>query len=197
MPYGLREMNKKLLSAYESLHEKHDFIPVLTSYVKPIMLSEPMTYTHITGVYTFFTGEANLNTNSTDYTLPFTAAHELAHQRGVAREDEANFTAFLVCAESDDPYIRYCGYMNLCEYVLNALYSADKELWETAYKKLDSRAIYEMIAYSEFFDKYRESVAADISGAINDAYLQVNNTEGTASYGLVVDLAVAYFKTLK
>lgn len=197
MPYDLREMNKKLLDAYRSVSEKYTFIPVLTSHVKPIMLSEPMTYTHITGVYTFFTGEANLNTNSTDYTLPFTAAHELAHQRGIAREDEANFTAFLVCAASDDAYIRYCGYLNLCEYVLNALYGADQKLWEEVYLKLDPRAIYEMIAFSEFFDKYRESVAADISGAINDAYLQANNTEGTASYGLVVDLAVAYFKSHK
>ena len=197
MPYDLRKMNEKLLSAYKTVSEKYDFFPILTSYVKPIMLSEPMTYTHITGVYTFFTGEANLNTNSTDYTLPFTAAHEMAHQRGIAREDEANFTAFLVCANSDDPYIRYCGYMNLCEYVLNALYGADSKLWETCYKKLDPRAIYEMIAFSEFFDKYRESVAADISGAINDAYLQANNTAGTASYGLVVDLAVSYFKSLK
>lgn len=197
MPYSLREMNNKLLDAYRNLSGQYDFFPTLTSYVKPIMLSEPMTYTHITGVYTFFTGEANLNTNSPDYTLAFTAAHELAHQRGIAREDEANFTAFLACINSDDAYIRYCGYLNLCEYVLNALYSADTKLWEEAYTKLDTRAIYEMIAYSEFFDKYRDSVAADISGAINDAYLQANNTQGTASYGLVVDLAVSYFKSSK
>ena len=54
-----------------------------------------------------------------------------------------------------------------------------------------------MIAYSDFFEKYRDNIAADISGAVNDAYLQVNNTEGTASYGLVVDLAVSYYKSLK
>ena len=195
MPYSLREMNNKLLDAYKNVSKEYDFIPVLTSYVKPIMLSEPMTYTHITGVYTFFTGEANVNTNSPDYAIPFTAAHELAHQRGIAREDEANFTAFLVCINSDDAYLRYCGYLNLCEYVLNALYRADPDLYKETFDQLDTRAIYEIIAYSEFFDKYRESVAADISGAINDAYLQANNTQGTASYGLVVDLAVAYFKS--
>lgn len=193
MPHTLRSMNNKLLSAYDSLSDKYDFIPRLRSYIKPIILSEPMTYTHISGVYTFFTGEANLNTNGPDYSLVFTTAHELAHQRGIAREDEANFIAFLVCTESSDSYIRYCGYMNLCEYVLNALYNANRDLWKETYLKLDERAISEMIAYNKHYEKYRDNVVGEISGAINDAYLQANGTQGTVSYGLVVDLAVAYY----
>ena len=193
MPHTIRKMNNILLDSYDKLSDKYSFLPRLTSYIKPIMLSKPMTYTHISGVYTFFTGEANLNTNSPDYCAPFTAAHELAHQRGIAREDEANFIAFLVCINSDDAYIRYCGYMNLCEYVLNALYVADAKLWEETYTKLDVRAIYEMIAYNKFYEKYEDNVVGEISGAINDAYLQANGTEGTRSYGLVVDLAVSYF----
>ena len=194
-PHTIREMNNILLDSYDKLSDDFDFLPRLTSYVKPIMLSEPMTYTHISGVYTFFTGEANVNTNCPDYCMPFTAAHELAHQRGISREDEANFIAFLVCSGSDDPYIRYCGYMNLCEYVLNALYGANQKLWEETYQKLDNRAIYEMIAYNKFYEKYQDNVVGEISGAINDAYLQANGTEGTRSYGLVVDLAVAFFHT--
>ena len=193
MPYTSRKMNNKLLNAYSKISEKYDFISKLTSYVKPIMLSEPMTYTFISGVYTFFTGEANLNTNAPDYSLVYTTAHELAHQRGIAREDEANFIAFLVCLESDDDYIRYCGYMNVFEYVISSLRSADITLWEEACKKLDVRAIYEINTCSRHYDKYRDNVVGEISGAINDAYLQANGTQGAVSYGLVVDLAVAYF----
>ena len=192
-PHSIRETNNILLDSYSKLSEEYEFLPKLTSYVKPVMLSEPMTYTHISGVYTYFTGEANVNTNAPDYSIPYTIAHELAHQRGIAREDEANFIAFLVCINTEDSYIRYCGYMNLCEYVLNALYGADYELWEESFKKLDSRAAYEMRAYNEFYEKYRGNVVGEISGAINDAYLQANGTEGTKSYGLVVDLAVAYY----
>ncbi len=192
-PHTIRETNNILLNSYKKLSNEYSFLPRLTSFVKPIILSKPMTYTHISGVYTFFTGEANVNTNAPDYSIPYTIAHELAHQRGIAREDEANFIAFLVCINADDPYIKYCGYMNLCEYVLNALYSADQKLWEESYRKLDNRALYEMIAYNEFYEKYQDNVVGEISGAINDAYLQVNGTEGTRSYGLVVDLAVAYF----
>ncbi len=195
MPYSYTEMNKKLMTAYDKASAKYDFIDDFHSRVKPVMLSEPMSYTHITGVYTFFTGEANINVNFPDYTIPFTAAHELAHQRGIAREDEANFVAFLVCMESDDAYIRYSGALNLYEYVVSALYSANYELYKESYWKQPQTIIEERIAYSEFFDKYRENVVADVSEATNNAYLQSQGTpQGTRSYGMVVDLAVAYYR---
>ena len=192
-PHTFRKTNDILLNAYDQISEEYNFIPKLYSRVKPIMLSEPMTYTHISGVYTYFTGEANVNTNAPDYCIPYTMAHELAHQRGIAREDEANFVAFLVCSKADDVYVRYCAYQNLLEYVLNALYSADSKLWEETYRKLDHRAIYEMIAFNDFYEPYQDNVVGEISGAVNDAYLQANGTQGSISYGLVVDLAVAYF----
>ena len=195
MPYSYKEMNDKLLAAYERFAENHQFITTFSSHVKPVMLSDPMSYTHITGVYTFFTGEANLNVNFPDYTLPYTAAHELAHQRGIAREDEANFVAFLVCMESDDVYIRYSALLNLYEYVVSALYSADANLYFKSYGTLPKSMREERVAYSLFFDKYRDNVVADVSQATNDAYLQSQgNKEGTKSYGMVVDLAVAYYR---
>jgi len=195
MPYSYEVMNQKLLDAYDQFCQKHDFLGTFYSRVKPVMLSEPMTYTHITGVYTFFTGEANVNIHFPDYTIPFTAAHELAHQRGIAREDEANFIAFLICMESDDPYIRYSGALNLYEYVGSALYRANADLYWKSYRALPQNVINEEVAYSKFFDQYRDNVAADISQATNNFYLQSQGApDGTRSYGLVVDLAVAYFR---
>ena len=197
MPYSLNEMNSKLLDAYDKISDEYTFVPRLYSRVKPVVLSEPWSYTHITGVYTYFTGEANLNVNFPDYTLPFTAAHELAHQRGIAREDEANFMAFLVCINSDDPYIRYSGYLNMYEYVASSLYSANSDMYFEVRSKLNESVRYEMSAYSAFFDKYRENVVADVSETVNDTYLKVQGTEGTRSYGMVTDLAVAYYKKTK
>ena len=195
MPYSYVQMNGHLMDAYDKASAKYDFIDDFHSRVKPVMLSEPMSYTHITGVYTFFTGEANINVNFPDYTIPFTAAHELAHQRGIAREDEANFVAFLVCMESDDVYIRYSGALNMYEYVVSALYSANYELYKENYLKQPKAIIAERIACSEFFDKYRENTVADISEATNNAYLQSQGaSQGTKSYGMVVDLAVAYYR---
>jgi hypothetical protein len=198
MPYSLDEMSEKLMLAYDKLCQKQKFLQSFNSRIKPALISVIMSHAHTTGVYSFFTGEANLNVDFPDYTLPFTAAHEFAHQRGIARENEANFVAFLVCAESDDAYIRYSGYLNLYEYVVNALYSASKDMYKDVRAQLAVRATGEMKAYSVFYDQYRESEISKVSTSINNAYLQANGTqEGTKSYGMVVDLAVAYHKTNK
>ena len=194
MPYSYATLNQRLMQAYDAFCAEYPFIDRFDSTTKPVLLSEPMSYTHITGVYSFFTGEANVNVNFPDYTLPFTAAHELAHQRGIAREDEANFIAYLVCLSSDDAYIRYSGYLNMFEYVSSALYSADKELYYEVRSALPAEVRYELRAYSDFFDRYRDSAAGEITGNVNDTYLKLQGTEGTRSYGLVVDLAVAYDK---
>jgi hypothetical protein len=194
MPYTMEDMNRKLATAYGGFAADHTFISHTNSRVKPVLVSEVMSYMHITGVYSFFTGEANINVNFPDYTIPYTAAHELAHQRGIAREDEANFVAFLVCIDADDPYIRYSGYLNVYEYVANALWKADKDLYYKAVAHLNSEVKAEMTAYNRFYDKYKESTVSQVSGTINNSYLQSQGTPGTKSYGMVVDLTVAYYK---
>jgi hypothetical protein len=79
------------------------------------------------------------------------------------------------------------------EYFASPIYSADKELYSTLYSSIDPKIRYEMIAFNEFFEKYEKSVASEVSGTINDTYLQIQGQEqGSKSYGLVVDLAVAY-----
>ncbi|MBO5355827.1 MAG: DUF3810 domain-containing protein [Clostridia bacterium] len=197
MPYELQELNDRLIDAYEPVCDAYPFVQRLDSHIKPVIASKLLSYTHITGIYTYFTGEANVNVAFPDYTVPFTAAHELAHQRGVARENEASFVAFLVTVASDDDYIRYSGYLNLFEYVASALYRADHARYAEVIDVLDDRVLGELRAYSAFFDTYRDSVAADLSDAVNDTYLKLHgNKAGTASYGLVVDLAVAYRKQM-
>ena len=197
MPYSFDEMNKKLNEAYKKFCEKNDVITTFDSNLKPVLLSEGMSYMHTLGIYTFFTGEANVNVNFPDYTTPFTAAHELAHQRGIAREDEANMIAFLVCMESDDAYIRYCAYVNMYEYVANALYKTDADLYFEVRNNLNVQTRAEQTAYNSFFKKYQNSGASKVSSAVNDTYLKVQGTEGEISYGLVVELTVAYYKTQK
>ena len=193
MPYSLDEMNRRLNVAYARAAEDYDFIRPLRANVKYVLLSEPMTYTHLSGVYTFFSGEANINIHFPEYSLPFTAAHEMSHQRGIARENEANFMAFLVCLESGDPYIRYSGFLNMYEYIANALYSADSARYFSLLSSMDRRIYGELVAYSRFFDRYRESKVSEVSESINDTYLKIQGQPaGTKSYGLVVDLAVAY-----
>lgn len=196
MPYDYNTLVEKMNIAFDKYASGVDYISHFDSTPKAVAFSEAMTYTHISGVYTFMTGESNVNTNYPDYLIPFTMAHEMSHQRGIAREDEANFVAFLVCIGSDDDYIRYSAYANMANYLNSALNRANKDLYKKFYTKyLPVEVQNEFIAYSEFFDKYRESTASNVTGAVNNVFLQSQGQQaGTKSYGLVVDLAVAYYK---
>ena len=195
MPYDYTTLVGKVNDAYEAYAAKADYVGHFDTYAKPMAISPLFTYTHISGIYTFMTGEVNINTNSPDFIRPFTIAHEFSHQRGIAREDEANFVAYLVCIESDDAFVRYSGYANLLQYVTDALWSADKELYRKYARTYMPTVISkEFAAYSAFFDKYRESTASQVTGAVNNTFLgSQGQSAGTKSYGLVVDLAVAYY----
>ena len=193
MMFSYAEMNEKLNRAWEKVSEKYPCFQSFRSNTKPVMLSGIWTYTHTSGVYSFFTGEANVNVNYPDFIIISSAAHEMAHQRGVAREDEANFASFLVCINSDDPYIRYSGYLDMFREVRDKLYSADKELYNKLVSEMSAETKKEIYSFAKFFDKYRDNVAATVSNKVNDTYITSHGQEaGIKSYGLVVDLLCAY-----
>ena len=193
MTFSYSELNEKLNEAYDKLSDTYPEFQRLYSNTKPVMLSEPWTYTHISGAYTFFTGEANVNVNYPDFIVISAAAHELAHQRGITREDDANFIAYLACTMSDDPYIRYSGTLDVLNEVLSKLYAESQELYWQVSDIAPQEMKNENTAYAEFFDQYRKTVVSEVSTAVNNAYITSNNQpEGVKSYGLVVDLVAAY-----
>ena len=51
------------------------------------------------------------------------------------------------------------------------LYKASPTLYAKAVRALDLRVRYDLNCYSVFFDKYRESKAADVSDAVNNLSL--------------------------
>ena len=190
-----KELSAEICTAYERLAEDYPEmkLELFTSNAKPVMASELMTDLRLLGVYSFFTGESNVNVHYPDYTLPFTIAHEFAHQRGISRENEANFIAFAVCIRAEDPYIRYSGYMNMIEYVASALAKTDRDSLTQFYSGLHSSLIGEMNAYRDFYYANKNETLGNLSDAVNDNYLKLQGTEGIVSYGLVVRLAVAYY----
>lgn len=194
MDYSVDELSKRLVSAYDKFNGKYSLISNFSSRVKPVYFSTVMSDLRTSGIYSFFTGEANVNVEYPDYCLPYTAAHELAHQRGICRENEANFVAFLVCIGSDDEYIRYSGYLNIYEYLSSALYSADPELYYQLRSELSETAISDMKAASAVYNAHKDSPLGKLNDRLNDAYLKANGTEGVVSYGYVVRLAVGYYQ---
>ncbi|MBR2343331.1 MAG: DUF3810 domain-containing protein [Clostridia bacterium] len=190
--YGDGELSRRLSDSYSALAEELGFFKSIPTRVKPIRLSGIMSDAGITGIYSFFTGEANYNTAYPDYCTPYTVAHELAHQRGFSREDEANFMAYLVCISSPDDYIRYSGYLNLLEYLLGAVYRTDEDEYREIYSSLHPAARADIAAAREVSRAHADTLLGKISDSANDAYLKLNGTEGVVSYNLVVRLAVAY-----
>jgi hypothetical protein len=194
----IEDISAEICAAYDKLIAEYDTLPIISMHTdaKPVFLSRGMSDFEILGVYTFFTGEANVNVYYPDYTLPFTLAHELAHQRGISRENEANFIAFLVCTRADDPYIRYSGYLNMYEYIASALSATDREAFREIYAATDARIRSEIIAYNEFYYANKNQLLAKLSDLVNDTYLKSQGTEGVISYGLVTRLCVSYYESL-
>lgn len=193
LPYSYGEMSKKISSAYEKMANDTSLVKTFSSRVKPIILSEPMAYTHISGVYIAVTGESNVNVAYPDYIIASTATHEMAHQRGIARENEASFVGFLASCYSDDPYIKYSAYLNVYYYLLSDLTKSNPNLAKETYNKLDNDVKNDYYAYVKSFQKYKGSVASKVSESVNDTYLQVNGEKnGTNSYNLVSKLVCAY-----
>ena len=55
---------------------------------------------------------------------PVLDAHESAHHQGYYKENEAEFLSEVCLAQSDDPFLRYCGLHDMSYYIDFALYEA-------------------------------------------------------------------------
>ena len=159
---------------------------------KYVLASKSMSYTNITGFFSPFTGEANVNRNDLSVALPFTMAHELMHRWGVTAEDEANAYAFMILYECKDPFYRYSSvYMGLL-YTLPKLRNADREAYDRVTGTLSSRVRADINAYHDHWKQY-EGKTAKVADSINNAYLVINGeSDGVKSYGKVVDWMLAY-----
>ena len=99
----------------------------LYSPPKPVLASELMSCANIGGMFFPFTMESNINVDNPFFVVPWTMTHELAHQCGFMREDEANFIAYLACKQSDDALMRYSGYLLAYDNAVSALRKVDPE----------------------------------------------------------------------
>lgn len=158
---------------------------------KAVYSSEVLTRLGISGVYFPFTAEPNFNAEIPDFQLPFSIAHEMAHQRGVARESEANFVAYVVCINSRDPFVRYSGYRNGLG-VLSELYRVEPEKARELARQLGT-GYREDSRRAELFWAKAEGVAGALSHRMNDLYLRANRVKaGVADYSNSTTLIIAY-----
>lgn len=178
-------------SGYENLKNVNPDLYRVRGRIKQVVGSRYMGYTGISGVYICFTGEPNVNGALPHFALAFTAAHEAAHLQGFAREDEANFIAYLALRESDDPYLRYCGAASMYRYLAGDVAATDPQGYQRIAPLLCRRVAGEFAAYSAFLKQY-ESPVQQVAQKVNNAYLESQGQQGgTLTYGYVTRLLVA------
>ncbi|HAS73078.1 MAG TPA: DUF3810 domain-containing protein [Clostridiales bacterium UBA8960] len=164
---------------------------------KAILASELMLYTGITGVYFPFTAEANINVAIPDMMLPATTLHEMAHQRGIAPEDEANFIAYVTAMAHPDKDFNYSGTVLALIHSMNALFRKDADLAMSLRETYSEGLNRDMSYYASFWASY-EGKTNEVADKVNDTYLKANRQEdGVQSYGRMVDLLLGYFLAQK
>ena len=148
---------------------------------------------NFTGFFFPFTGEANLNVDSPECLLPATIAHELAHVRGVAPEQTANFVAILACDTSGDPLYAYSGYLLGYIHLSNALYGASYEKWLEIAQQVCQTANEDILANNAYWQQFESPVSKAADSAYSGFLQSYDQELGSKSYGAVVDLLVAYY----
>lgn len=175
------EIVKEVKKAY-AIIEGNDYYHAHFGNAKPMASSFIYTEFQITGVTYSPLSEANINVLNTMSNIPLTIAHELAHTKGVMREDDANKLAFYVCLNSEHPFLRYsayCSYFYQIEGMVTSYYLTDEEKQDL--HKIDD-AFYKTRSYVYKFWQEHD-LLGDIGDFINDLYLKMSGTkEGTSSY---------------
>ncbi len=194
--HDLDTTSSLLCDSFDKLAETYGFFDSFDSRVKPVRNGPAMTMLGISGIYTYYTGESNINSAFPIAEMTFVAAHELSHQRGIMRENEANFMAFLVTVTSDDLYLNYAGYLSMYQYIASALYKTNPDRYYEINRELSKGPRADIIATNNVIIKYADTFIADISEFVNDMFLKSNGTAGVVTYGEVVKLTVAYYASL-
>jgi len=191
IPGSSRDILNSCYEGYNAISDKYPYLGGSYGNPKPIFLSKLMNYTGICGIYFPFTGEANVNIAIPDSSLPSTASHEMAHQRGFAREDEANYISYLACTAHPDVNFKYSGILLALTNSMNALYSSDQSLYLKLSENYSEGVRHDLAEINEFWAQY-EGPVERTTDRINNTYLKANNQkDGVKSYGRMVDLLIA------
>ena len=171
-------------------------IDLTANYVraKPVFLSKYMSYTGIMGIYIPFTYEATINTHVPNHSLLSTITHEIAHQKGFAKEDEANFIAYKANINNPDKRFQYSGYYLAMNYLMDEVSRENPDDYSALYNNISDAVKRDMEYARQYWDD-REGIINETINNMNDNYLKANNQlDGVQSYGGVVKLLLAEYK---
>ncbi|HKQ78185.1 MAG TPA: DUF3810 domain-containing protein [Blastocatellia bacterium] len=160
---------------------------------KSLLLSRLASWGGVSGFYIPFTGEVTFNEDLPAFDLPMAIAHHKAHQRGYAREDEANFIGYIVCINSTDPSVRYSGYLYGLK-VLTALSKGNLDRFNELRSRINEGPQADLRERDAFWERMKSTALGAVSRRTFSAYLRVNRVSGGyKNFDEDVPLIIGYY----
>jgi hypothetical protein len=183
------------MAAYQQVQRQYPFLTYHHPSLKPSLFTPVGHLFGFTGYYNPFTAEAQLRTSIPVFLKPFVISHEMAHQLGYAKENEASFVAYLTCKASADINFLYSTYFELYrDAIFECRLTPNKELTETLRKNIHPRVRHDAYDLQVFLLRNRNFVEPFMS-SFYDRYLKLNNQpKGKATYDEVIAYLIAYMK---
>lgn len=185
----------KGIDAYQSVEGIYPYLAYRQSSIKSSLFTPVGHWFGFTGYYNPFTAEAQLKTSIPVFLKPFVVTHEIAHQLGYAKEDEASFVAYLACKNSSDLYFLYSVYFEMYRDALfECKRTPNKELVEAISRNIHPRVRWDIRDLRLYLLKNQNFIEPYMTGAY-DQYLKLNNQpKGKATYNEVIAYLIAYMK---
>jgi len=189
-----RDLFHEASVAYHNASADYPFLKYSPRSVKPSIFSYAGNYLGFQGYYNPFTGEGQVNTTIPRFLEPFVTTHEIGHQLGFAKENEANFAGFLACRYSASNVFKYSVYYDMYHYAVVELYQRDSVKAKQYQEQLHEQVKKDQQTYIAFYKKYRNPIEPIIMWGYGQ-FLKANNQPGgKRSYNEVVLWLIAYYK---
>ncbi len=195
IPYSKTELLNFSVEGYKTIEDDFPELDYNIPSVKRSLYSIPLTYMGFNGYLNPLTNEGQVNTQIVPYKIPTTASHEIGHQLGFAKENEANFLACLTTMNHPDKYFRYSGYTFALSYCLSELSRRDEELTADLMKTINYGIILNYREVREFWESHANPFEPLFLYTYNSFLVANNQPEGMRSYSYVVALLVNYHKS--
>lgn len=149
----------------------------------------------IQGYFVPFSGEVHYSGDLFYIFRPFVFMHEMAHQKGIASETDANFVAYVLCAASGNEIFRLSARFDLFLYVLSDLKRVDKDAFRIYSEHKIAEEIKDIMNEMEAHRKKYKSSIRQYSMGFYDSYLRFfGQNEGLKSYNMMTFKVMLYYK---
>jgi hypothetical protein len=189
-----KEMFNRASACYEEAQRQYPFLQYKMVSVKPSMFSWVGNYLGFTGYYNPFTGEAQINTLVPKFTQPFVTVHEIAHQLGYAKEDEANFVGYLAATSSKDTAFQYSTYLDLFIYANREVFFHDSTYARSISKSLIPEVKADLKEERDFWLKHRNPIEPAINWMYGRYLMANRQPKGIETYNEVIANLIAFYK---